>query len=76
MSGVLFEIQPRNKSPKVSVRKIRKVNFLTDDDPTHTIMQFGRIKNDVFTLDYRYPLSSVQALSIALSSFDHKIACE
>ena len=39
-------------------------------------MQFGRVKNDVFTLDYRYPLSAVQAMSIALSSFDHKIACE
>merc|ERR1719483_149281 len=38
-------------------------------------MQFGRISEDVFTIDYRYPLSAYQAFSIALSSFDSKLAC-
>jgi len=65
-----------NFNGRVSQASVKNFQITKDDDPTHTIMQFGRIKNDVFTLDYRYPLSSVQALSIALSSFDHKIACE
>ena len=64
-------------------------------------MQFGRISEDVFTIDYRYcvvlkinkkttlfsgkffvfntfpyPLSAYQAFSIALSSFDSKLAFE
>lgn len=39
-------------------------------------MQFGRVAEDVFTMDYRFPLCTVQAFAIALSSFDSKLACE
>lgn len=42
----------------------------------YIVMQFGRVADDAFTLDYNYPLCSVQAFAIALSSFDGKIACE
>lgn len=65
-----------NFNGRVSQASVKNFQITKDDDITHTIMQFGRVKNDVFTLDYRYPLSAVQAMSIALSSFDHKIACE
>jgi tubby and related proteins len=30
-------------------------------------MQFGRVSDDTFTMDYKYPLSAVQAFAIALS---------
>lgn len=40
------------------------------------VMQFGRISNHEFTCDVAYPLSILQAFSIALSSFDSKLACE
>ncbi|XP_071686905.1 tubby-like F-box protein 5 [Rutidosis leptorrhynchoides] len=40
------------------------------------ILQFGKIGKDIFTMDYRYPLSTFQALAICLSSFDTKPACE
>jgi hypothetical protein len=40
------------------------------------ILQFGNIGKDLFTMDYRYPISAFQAFSICLSSFDTKIACE
>ena len=39
-------------------------------------MQFGRVAEDVFTMDYRYPMCALQAFGIALSSFDSKLACE
>ena len=38
--------------------------------------QFGRIAEDVFTMDYRYPMCALQAFGIVLSSFDSKLACE
>ncbi|XP_060197851.1 tubby-like F-box protein 3 isoform X1 [Lycium barbarum] len=46
--------------------------------PEHekVILQFGKVGKDMFTMDYRYPLSAFQAFSICLSSFDTKIACE
>lgn len=40
------------------------------------ILQFGKIGKDLFTMDYRYPLSAFQAFGICLSSFDTKLACE
>ncbi|VFQ89681.1 unnamed protein product [Cuscuta campestris] len=40
------------------------------------ILQFGKVGEDMFTMDYRYPLSAFQAFAICLSSFDAKLACE
>lgn len=42
----------------------------------YVVMQFGRVAEDVFTMDYRYPMCALQAFAIALSSFDSKLACE
>ncbi|XP_076900500.1 tubby-like F-box protein 8 isoform X2 [Bidens hawaiensis] len=46
--------------------------------PSHdkVILQFGKVGKDLFTMDYRYPLSAFQAFAICLSSFDTKLACE
>ncbi|KAL8171294.1 hypothetical protein V2J09_023098 [Rumex salicifolius] len=38
------------------------------------VLQFGKVGKDVFTMDYRYPISAFQAFAICLSSFDTKIA--
>ena len=40
------------------------------------ILQFGKVSKDMFTMDYRYPLSAFQAFAMCLSSFDTKLACE
>ncbi|OEL27134.1 Tubby-like F-box protein 2 [Dichanthelium oligosanthes] len=45
------------------------------DDET-VILQFGKIEDDVFTMDYRQPLSAFQAFAICLTSFGSKLACE
>lgn len=39
-----------------------------------TMLQFGRVSKNVFTLDFGYPLNALQAFSVALSSLDGKIA--
>ena len=40
------------------------------------ILQFGKVGPDVFTMDYAYPMTALQAFAICLSSFDSKLACE
>ncbi|KAJ1285482.1 hypothetical protein BS78_03G282600 [Paspalum vaginatum] len=45
------------------------------DDET-VILQFGKIEDDVFTMDYRQPLSAFHAFAICLSSFGSKLVCE
>ena len=42
----------------------------------YIVMQFGRVSEDVFTMDYNYPMCALQAFGVALSSFDSKLACE
>ncbi|MBA0586822.1 hypothetical protein Gorai_017545 [Gossypium raimondii] len=48
----------------------------TPPDTDKIILQFGKVGKDMFTMDYRYPLSAFQAFAICLSSFDTKLACE
>ncbi|KAG8232624.1 hypothetical protein J437_LFUL012980 [Ladona fulva] len=47
--------------------------FISED---YIVMQFGRVAEDIFTMDYRYPMCALQAFAVALSSFDSKLACE
>ena len=58
---------------QASVKNFQLVHSLHED---YVVMQFGRISEDAFTLDYNFPLCALQAFSIVLSSFDSKLACE
>jgi len=40
------------------------------------VLQFGRVAEHHFTMDYQYPMSAIQAFAICLSSLDGKLACE
>lgn len=42
----------------------------------YIVMQFGRVAEDVFSMDYSFPMCPLQAFAITLSSFDGKLACE
>ncbi|KAL8515155.1 hypothetical protein ACS0TY_014024 [Phlomoides rotata] len=48
----------------------------SQSDQDKILLQFGKVGKDMFTMDYRYPLSAFQAFAICLSSFDTKLACE
>ncbi|KFQ68516.1 Tubby-related protein 3, partial [Phaethon lepturus] len=61
---------------RVTQASVKNFQIVHDNDPDYIVMQFGRTAEDVFTLDYNYPLSALQAFAIALSSFDSKLACE
>ncbi|CAA2953453.1 tubby-like F-box 7 [Olea europaea subsp. europaea] len=45
-------------------------------DEETVLLQFGRVGDDTFTMDYRQPLSAFQAFAICLTSFGTKLACE
>ncbi|CAL0326510.1 unnamed protein product [Lupinus luteus] len=45
-------------------------------DEEMVLLQFGKVGDDTFTMDYRQPLSAFQAFAICLSSFGTKLACE
>ncbi|NXH18175.1 TULP3 protein, partial [Bucco capensis] len=61
---------------RVTQASVKNFQIVHANDPEYIVMQFGRIAEDVFTLDYNYPLCALQAFAIGLSSFDSKLACE
>nr|XP_060629179.1 tubby-related protein 1 isoform X1 [Anolis sagrei ordinatus] len=61
---------------RVTHASVKNFQIVHCNDPDYIVLQFGRVADDAFTLDYNYPLCAVQAFAIALSSFDGKLACE
>ncbi|GAV77124.1 F-box domain-containing protein/Tub domain-containing protein [Cephalotus follicularis] len=74
-----------NFKGRVTVASVKNFQLVAAVEPSQNvpvaeqekvILQFGKIGKDIFTMDYRYPLSAFQAFAICLSSFDTKPACE
>ncbi|XP_066912168.1 tubby protein-like isoform X1 [Clytia hemisphaerica] len=61
---------------RVTQASVKNFQVVHENDQDYIVMQFGRVADDVFTMDFNYPLCALQAFSIALSSFDGKLACE
>ncbi|XP_068594810.1 tubby protein homolog [Brachionichthys hirsutus] len=61
---------------RVTQASVKNFQIIHNNDPDYIVMQFGRVAEDVFTMDYNYPMCALQAFAIALSSFDSKLACE
>ncbi|GKV48247.1 hypothetical protein SLEP1_g55073 [Rubroshorea leprosula] len=69
-----FQLIAANQSPPAASGPTPSQPAQPDHDKI--ILQFGKVGKDMFTMDYRYPLSAFQAFAICLSSFDTKLACE
>ncbi|CAM8998658.1 unnamed protein product [Rhodiola kirilowii] len=74
-----------NFKGRVTVASVKNFQLVASVEPHQdiptaeqekVILQFGKIGKDIFTMDYRYPMSAFQAFAICLSSFDTKPACE
>ncbi|RUS21594.1 tubby C-terminal-like domain-containing protein [Jimgerdemannia flammicorona] len=65
-----------NFNGRVTQASVKNFQIVHDNDLDYIIMQFGRIDDDLFTMDFQYPMCPLQAFAIALSSFDAKLACE
>eukprot|EP00252_Welwitschia_mirabilis_P000644 TRINITY_DN10622_c0_g1_i1.p1 TRINITY_DN10622_c0_g1~~TRINITY_DN10622_c0_g1_i1.p1 ORF type:complete len:405 (+),score=54.05 TRINITY_DN10622_c0_g1_i1:442-1656(+) len=70
---------------RVTVASVKNFQLVAAIDPSRpgaqpdqdtVILQFGKVGKDMFTMDFRYPLSVFQAFAVCLTSFGTKIACE
>nr|pir hypothetical protein F10B5.4 - Caenorhabditis elegans [Caenorhabditis elegans] len=59
---------------RVTQASVKNFQIIHQSSPEYIVMQFGRISDDEFTMDFRYPLSAVQAFGIAMTSFHGKLA--
>eukprot|EP00050_Salpingoeca_kvevrii_P018871 m.79535 g.79535 ORF g.79535 m.79535 type:complete len:422 (-) comp8186_c0_seq1:226-1491(-) len=61
---------------RVKMASVKNFQIVHETDPNYIIMQFGRVDQQSFSMDFQFPMSAIQAFAIALSSFDGKLACE
>ncbi|KAL4554119.1 hypothetical protein LXL04_039759 [Taraxacum kok-saghyz] len=70
---------------RVTVASVKNFQLVATLDPSQpggkgdgetVLLQFGKVGDDVFTMDFRQPLSAFHAFAICLSSFGTKLACE
>ena len=61
---------------RVSKSSVKNFQLCDRRQPQRVVMQFGKVDDDKFSLDYQAPLNATQAFAIALTAFDNKIACE
>ena len=65
-----------NFNGRVTHASVKNFQLVHEDDLDHVMLQFGKVGKDMFTMDFQYPMSALQAFGICLTSFDNKLACE
>lgn len=65
-----------NFKGRVTVPSIKNFQLVHGGDLDYVVLQFGRVDDNTFTMDFQYPMSAIQAFAICLSSFDNKLVCE
>ncbi|KAF6176053.1 hypothetical protein GIB67_000147 [Kingdonia uniflora] len=67
---------------RVTVASVKNFQLVVDsrqdggDAEEIVLLQFGKVGEDMFSMDYKHPLSAFQAFAICLTSFGTKLACE
>jgi hypothetical protein len=75
IAAALLDAEPSESSQQAQ-QQTQPSSSSSASDHDKVILQFGKVAKDMFTMDYRYPLSAFQAFTICLTSFDTKLACE
>jgi tubby-related protein 1 len=65
-----------NFNGRVTKASVKNFQLAEPENPNKVFLQFGKVDSNKFNLDYRMPLSAIQAFCIAISAFDSKLACE
>jgi len=66
-----------NFNGRVTMASVKNFQLVLEEDAEeHVVLQFGKVGKDEFTMDYRWPMSPLQAFAICLGSLDNKLACE
>ena len=59
-----------------SVKNFQLTDDIEEELSARPLLQFGRVAKDEFTMDFRHPISPVQAFAFALTSCIFKFGCE
>uniref|UniRef100_A0A2K6F0W7 TUB like protein 2 n=1 Tax=Propithecus coquereli TaxID=379532 RepID=A0A2K6F0W7_PROCO len=59
-----------NFQGRVTRASVKNFQIVHPNNPGYVVLQFGRVAQDMFTMDFCYPLCPLQAFAICLSSLD------
>ncbi|CAD5114309.1 DgyrCDS3449 [Dimorphilus gyrociliatus] len=62
-----YQLNFNGRVKRASVKNFQIVHMHDDD----IVLQFGKVDEEVFIMDYKYPFSALQAFVVSLSSLDH-----
>lgn len=65
-----------NFNGRVTQPSVKNYQIVHEINGDYIINQFGKVNINMYTCDYSYPLCSLQAFGIAISSLDNKIGCD
>jgi tubby-related protein 1 len=68
-----YVLDYKNRKIRQSVKNFQLIQ--QDDILEDVVLQFGRSGDNSYILDFKFPFSPLQAVLVALSSIDDKIAC-
>lgn len=68
-----FVLDFYDRVKKPSVKNFQLINELDED---YIFLQFGKVEEHLFNMDFQWPMTPARAFAICLSSFDTKLACE
>ncbi|TNV71017.1 hypothetical protein FGO68_gene4452 [Halteria grandinella] len=61
---------------RVDQPSVKNFQLINENNPNNIFLQFGRVDDLNFNLDFCYPITPLQAFQICVTSFDFKFACE
>lgn len=66
-----------NFNGRVTQASVKNFQLVSEgDEQEREVLQFGRVAENRFTMDFAWPLSAYQAFCICITSLDSKLACE
>lgn len=65
-----------NFNGRVTVPSVKNFQLVEEGIEDNVVLQFGKIGDDAYIMDYTWPMSAAQAFGICLSSLDHKISLQ
>jgi tubby and related proteins len=71
LKAFVLNFNKRAKQPSV-----KNFQLVLEENLDEVVLQLGKVSNEEFNLDFKYPFSPWEALAVALTSFDFKLCCE
>lgn len=61
---------------RCQMSSVKNFQLVDNQNDEYVYMQMGKVKKDQFNLDVAFPFSVYQAVAVAMSSLDFKIAVQ